>query len=325
MEYNYKNNWDKYPKIKKILEEIYLNTKKELTKINFKEVNAEEITSYVEDYLIALIDCKYDINNAIPALENLKYISFEETLLIQAQPKALSFPPFMDFGNRIFLDSNVKNTDMRRFNLYQALTSRILNFKNNNTQSFSKIYCSEIQSDKKLEASILVDSGWLLLEEALSMEIARRFTAYSTKNNVFIPSAVNEYLDILLLFGMTISNTCTTESHSKSIVIYNLTKQAFSKDFTERVIKEYLAKGQEFELYQALFIMGHLLNKKTKRFPNYLASDDEIRKLTLELYEILRSLITIENIKYDENIEIKSKKLTLSNKSRLTSLIYKDI
>lgn len=323
MKYNY--NWDKYPEIKVFLEKIYTNTQNELKNIDDTNINVQEVISYIEEYLLAIIEHKYDINKVIKTLETLEYISFKELLLIHGRNNIQSIPAFMDFGNRIFLNDEIKDKNMKRFYLYQALTSRILNFKNNDTYSFSKIYANDIQSDKKFETSILVDSGWLLLEEALSMEIARRFTAYSTNNNIFIPAIPNEYLDILLLFGMTISNTCTQESHSKIIIIHNLAKQAFNQDFTNKVIKEYIAKGQEFELYQSLFMMGHLMNKKSKRFPNYLASDDEIKKMTIELYQILRSLITIENKEYDENIEIKPKKLTITKKNRLISLVNKNI
>ena len=323
MEYNY--NWEEFPKVIEILDKIYLNTKNEASKIENIDISVEEITSYIADYLIATIGFNYDLNKVISALENLSYISFQEPLLIQNNISMQKLPSFMDFGNRIFLNVNIKNKDMRRFYLYQSLTARVLSFRNNDTHNFSKIYSNEIQSSKKVEASILSDSGWNLLEEALSMEIARKFTSYSTKNNIFIPSESNEYLDILLLFGMTLSNTCTKELHSKEIIIYNLTKQAFNEDFTSKVIREYISENHEFELYQSLFIMGHLLNRKTKRFPNYKASDDEIKTLTIELYQILRDLIKIGSSEYDENIEIKPKKLTMEKKDRLISLINKNI
>lgn len=318
----YKYDWDEFPEVKKLLERIYLNTDKELNRLGNQSINALLFVSYIEDYLRAVIDFNYDFDKVVNSLEVLQYISFKESIFVNNEKVTSKYPPFMDFGNRIFLDSSVEDREMQRFYLYEALSSKVLNFKSEETLKFSKIYANVIGS-YRLKASILVNNGWLLLEEALIYEIAKRFTSYSLMK-VFTPNIENEYEQILVSFGLTLNNVGSVDLHSDKIVIYKLIKYAFNRDFSYEVINDYLEKGHEFELYQSLYIMGLIINNKIKRFPNIKLDEKEIKDMTLGLFSILSRLFNFEEKDMIVEKEIVAKNLNNDGKRKLLMLVRND-
>ena len=336
-----KHNWENYPQIESILIKIYQKSVIKLKENNYDIKYANEFIEDIEDYIMCTLSFNYNLNKVIKALENIEYISFQK----ESQDKELKkiIPiyskkmPVISCQSKILINKDLEATenlterDRRKLYLFHGLTHNILNFKNDETYEFSKLY-SEIFIDEteKKETETIVYNGWLLLEYAISEEIAERFIYflikkprpkynYSTnERNIIIDENhivsnlefVRMFQPILINFGKTIGNIGTIFEHSKEIIIYKMLKKAFNEDITNQIIDDYFIRNDQIALYQILYLMGLLLNAECSKYnikvlPNLTTTVDENNYFFEEIKNLTSKLTTLsETEKKEPNLRI---------------------
>lgn len=318
MEHKY--NWKDYPEINSLLNEIYKNTLLE-NRQNGNLPQAIELVRYIEDYILNVIN-QYDAKKTIASLEKIKSIRITKSTV-----------PIYILGSTIVINENLFKNNSKEENtttidsqiiyyLYYELSKHIISFKSEITEKFSKIYSNSLQGyDKKIETQIMVNNGWLFLEEIIAKEAAERFT-YITLNKIRLSTKIDfKYYNIIVMFGMTLNKIGNKENHSNGIIMYSLLKKAFNNDFSKEVISEYISRNSEFELYQILYIMGLIINEQNNRIPNVKLTDEEINNLFIELNKLLTGSITLEEDEYQTVETIEEKRLNPFEKIRILRLI----
>lgn len=315
MEHKY--NWKDYPEINNLLDELYENTlnenKDDLSK-------AIQLLRYLEDYILNITN-QYSGKKIISALEKIKLIKI-----------AKSSVPVYTMGPMIIINESILKNDSKEesntinpqgiYYLYYEISKHILNFKSETTERFSKIYSDSLQGyEKKIETQVMVNNGWLFLEEIIAREIAERLT-YIAINELRLSTRIDfKYYNTIITFGMTLSKVGTKENHSNSIIMFNMLKKAFNTDFSKEIIDEYISNNSEFELYEILYLMGLIINEQNHCLPNIKLNDEEINNLFIELNKILISLITLGEKEYHSVERIEDKKLNPFEKMRLLRLV----
>lgn len=330
----FKYSWTKFPEIEKSLIKIYENSKIKLEEENYDKSYAQEFINNIEEFLCCIISLNYNLSKVTKSLENLEYVSFQK----KAYPKIFSNiisistnnPPVINCKTKILLDYNLEGNERlnakerRKMYLFHGLAHNVLNFQNDKTEKFSQIY-NNVLSDTGYQeyAKDIVNSGWLLLEEAISQEIAEKFTYFITKkqrpkfnfnkesnetiiNNDKILSNLEfcrMFQPIEINFGKVISKIGSIHDYSQEIIIYDLLKMSINGNFSENVINEYIYKNKELELYQMLYLMGILLNAEYSKYNlNIIPKFNTTKEENNKCFELLETLtdksITLSRIDY---------------------------
>ena len=270
---SYKSNFDE--QITKFIEEIYMNTKEYLSNSGNFSTKASEISSqfvgYIKDFFTIMSYNNYDLERAIKSLGDIKLIKVTNTV-----SKVASFEGAVLINQDFFLNS------------------KILSFRTEDTLSFSKTF-SSILGENRYMIEVLVNYGWLLLEECIALEISKRFIKMFDENARFVERSSDDFELITLTFGMTLSNIANKENHSASFIMYNLMKKAMNQDFSKTVISEYIENGSQIELFEILYLMGLILNEHDKRFPYIILSEKDYRDSFKQLHLLITSLVNLES------------------------------
>lgn len=329
----FKYNWKNQKEIETILTKIYQNSIIKLKEDGYNEEYAKEFVEDLEDYLICTISFKYNLTKVINALKNLEYISFQKISsysefknIIPIHSKNL---PVISYESKILLndsletDQNLTKRERRKLYLFHGLTHNVLNFKNDITKEFSQLY-SVVFQDEELskQTETIVYNGWLLLEYAVSQEIAERYTYYLLKkprpkynintdeSSIIIDEHyiisnlefVRMFQPILVNFGKSISSLSTLYNYSQEIIIYNFLKRSMNGDFPKEIIEEYFIRNNQIKLYQMLYLMGLLLNA-------------EYSKYNLKIVPKLITTVKQNNYFFEQIEKISNRLITLSKTS----------
>lgn len=340
----FKYDWDSYPKVKEFLIKIYNNTLNSLKLYNYNEYYAKEFLSDIEDYIYYFRISNYDIDRIINKLDNIDRIIFLNL------GNKLGSLPVITIGNRILLNTNIDkdkrltSKERRRLYLYRSLSHSLLSFRNEKTKEFSKIFNEYLPTNAK-ETELLVDNGWLLLEDTLSQEIAEKIT-YKMINKDrpgLRPGLENEtfpidgnivssnlemnrmFQPILILFGMTIDNIGNMYNITPEVISNDFIKIAISKEFSDLVISEYISKDNIIELYQLLYLMGLLINEQYSIYDiNFISklnlTNEEIKEIYSSIYKLCTGLTSFENKEY-ESIAIPKKEYPILTKKRIINFL----
>lgn len=317
MEHKY--NWKDYPEINNLLDEIYKNTLLE-NRQNGNLSQAIQLVRYLEDYILNITN-QYSGKKIISALEKIKLIKIAKSPV----PVYTMGPMIIINENILKNDSEVENNTINPqgiYYLYYEISKHILNFKSEETERFSKIYSDSLQGyEKKIETQVMVNNGWLFLEEIIAREIAERLT-YIAINELRLGTKIDfKYYNTIITFGMTLSKVGTKDNHSNGVIMFNILKKAFNNDFSKEIINEYIANNEEFELYEILYLMGLIINEQNHCLPNIKLNEEEINNLFIELNKILMSLITLGEKEYHPIEKIEDKRLNPFEKIRLLRLV----
>lgn len=332
-----KYNWKKYQEVETFINKIYENTMNNLSKEDKKY--AVEFINDLELFFYCILFFNFDLSKVLASLKDLECISFQKlnsqsNSLTNINPKEV-----IEQDNQILINpyltktENLSAKERRRLYLYKGLIKRIINFKSDKIEKFSHIYDAslEIYSNKD-EINKLVQSGWLLLEEAMAQEIAEKFLYFTlgkkrpsytyggtpkenkiiTSNNIFSNLDSYRILEpLIILFGWTLNNIGLLEAHSYNVMIHNLIIKSMNGYFVDEVITEYINKNQEFELFQLLMIMGKLINSEYQLYNSGFLDEhltkEENDKLFNTFCRITKSLITMNTKHYGKDVEIKNK------------------
>ncbi len=332
----FKYNQKKYKEVEIFLNKIYENTINNLSKENKKY--AVEFINDLELFFYCILFFNFDISKVIASLTDIDCISFQKQNIQDGTNIVTNIygQEVIELDNQILLNpylspsQNLNPKERRRLYLYKGLIKHIINFKSDNIKKFSHIYDDslEIYPDKD-EINKLVESGWLLLEEIISQEIAEKFLYFtlgkkrppytyggtSKENKIITPNNIFSNLDayrmlepLIILFGWTLNNIGLLEAHSYNVMIHNLIIKAMNGYFVDEIITEYVYKNQEFELFQLLMIMGKLINSEyglyNSSFLDEKLSKEENDKLFNAFCRIAKSLITMNTKDYGKDIEI---------------------
>lgn len=320
---NYQYNWEKQPEVIEFLNRIYLNTCVKLSEQKKSGIipyeTAQKLTFYLEDFLYIVMSQGYNFERIFKLLSTLQCFEIKNV-----SSNVQDYTPKIILSSILFNTIDIKNADKLEKNqrkyLYKGLTEHVLKFKNATTENFSRIYSYSLPEYKN-NAQILVNNGWLLLEDVLSDEIAERFT-HVAMNEPRVSSNINQnYYQITLLFGATLSRIGSLEEYSDSVIMYGLIKKALNGKFSNEVISEYFQNGKEFKLYQILYVMGILFNEYSRRFPYISLSEREYEELSRGLCGLLASLITFEQETYSGDFQLIPCKLNQIEQEKMKMLI----
>ena len=318
-------NWDKYPEVPLFLDKIEKNTIKEMMSKKNIPVNADEIIqeqlTCLEDFLHVTEVYGYNLSKVLFSLNGLEYFTLANSLL-----------PVQTYEPKIVLNSGLYQTkdlsdesltiakEKRRYYLYQGLARHILKFKNDTTLKFSSIYYNDLGAHRH-NTQVLVNNGWLLLEEVMVSKLAERFTAYSLNKESSINTVKEEYQHITVLFGLTLNKVGHYHEHSDIIIMYDLLNKCMNGNFSEEVIFEYMSRQAQLTLYESLYIMGLLFNEENHRFPHIKLDTKESKELYIMLYRLLLAETTLEEKEYKGVMPITPQKLNDVEKYKILKLV----
>lgn len=341
-----KYNWEKTTKVKIFLEKLHKNSQLALKVSNYSVEYANEFILDIEEFLQYIkIHYPSHFNEIFDKLTELEYISFQVPYYLNKNeeivPDYEKMPPVINLTTKILLnpktkeEKNLTARENRKMYLYKGIITSIIKFKNSTTRSFSKIY-NENLLVRKAETELLVNNGWLLLEDALTNEFARIIVSdvlkkeihgINTHNKTFQQEELQrKAFSILLMFGMTLSNIGSVNEHSKGIIIFSLIKKALNGNLPEEVISEYIEKNKEFELYKILYGLGLIINEiyaesGFRLIPSIKLESDEINKLHEDIIRELAKMITLEENIYTNKLNITPKKADTKTRERLLNMI----
>lgn len=307
--------WPKKPEVPTFLENVLNNTTEYLLskKVVYKdsEAIAKELVNYLEQYLYTAYSYHYNFSKIFLSLSSLKYFDIVKTDI-----------PVQTYDPKIVLSSNLleESKETLRYNLYLGLSKHIISLKNDETLAFSRIF-SDSLGEHKVNTNILVNHGWLLLENVLTADMARKFTYYTTGVHPKRTESDEYYYQIASMFGMTLDKVGSIYDYSSAVIMYNLLHKSLNTDLSKSIISEYYQKEYQIELYQILYIMGLLMNEKDKRFPHITLSVTEKEILYKELRNIIFSIATLGEDEYLPTNSIAPQKLNTFEKARILKLI----
>lgn len=307
--------WHKKPEVPIFLENVLNNTTKCLLskKVVYSDSVeiAKELVNYLEQYLYIAYTYHYNFSKIFLSLSSLKFLNIATTDI-----------PVQTYDPKIVLSSNLLASPKEelRYNLYLGLTKHIINLKNEETLAFSRVF-SESLGEEKVNTNVLVNHGWLLLENTLTADMARKFTYYTTGVHPKRTESDEYYYQITTMFGMTLDKVGSMDDYSSTVIMYNLLHKALNTDLSKAVISEYYQKDYQIELYQILYIMGLLMNEKDKRFPYITLSIAEKELLYKEFKKVIFSIATLDQKEYLPTTNITPQKLNTFEKARILKLI----
>ena len=189
---------------------------------------------------------------------------------------------------------------------------------------------------------MIVNNGWVLLEDTLAQELAEKITYHMT-NRIrpgYRPGLENEeypisghkissnlemyrmFQEISIRFGLTIGNIFNYLDKS---ILSNMLKYSINYDFSSIVINEYIKRDLLLELYQILYLMGLLINEKYRTYHmNFISNkldNEEVDSIYDRIIELTNALINMDNrnmentlsndiiVLYDPKVKEKIKKL----------------
>ena len=323
-------DWSRYPDIVNKFLKIYTNTRTNLELKHMDITYAYEFCSDLEEYMNYLRESGYDISKINELLKPLLYVDFfknnlkmDNNIIYLTQEQVIKTDGVIYINKDINGDERLNERERRRLYLYKGLNKFIFNFSNDKTRKFSRVY-SELLDNDRLNAEALVNSGWLLLEEVLSQELAERIT-YDTLNKVRpalrpgmeimdeypmdgvkVSSRLEQYRpfeELVVRFGGTLSGVGNIVDHSEKRIMNDLINKAIETDFSDSVISEYAFNKNEIELYIILYNMGLLINEKYATYGKRIVKDkvlntDEINRIYDKLSEMLNRLFTLDQDEY---------------------------
>ena len=330
MKYNY--NWSMYPEIKEFLNKIYNNSLPNVLIHGYDMKFFKELLSYIEDYLFYLIDNGYNIENVINKLNKISDINFFDLPFTKVDDEFTIMPvKIIDdeilLNNMVIGNERLYISERRRLNLYVGLSHFLILSDKKEINEFSKIY-NEILDKNDKQTEYLVNEGWKLLEDGLSQELGERIT-YSVLNRkrpgsrpgleLLDPYPIygsmvesnlemyRMYSSILPVFGITVGGIATYMDYSEETIMNNLLKEAINKVLSSTIINEYIASGNEFGLYQILYLFGLLVNEKENQFtktivPTRLAEEDT-KRIMSKLANLFSAFVNLSGKSYRNNNE----------------------
>ena len=349
-ELNY--DWGNYTSVIDFLNNIYNNTIVFLIKNGYEIKYAKEFINDIEDYLYYFKIHNYNINNIIRKLEDIEVIEFYDSLVINKDNNNdnYKFPLVINKAIKILLNTSIQgdkrlsSRERRRLYLYQGLSHSLMPMKNQKTLEFSKIYSKYIKYNK-INTEMIVNNGWLLIEDTLSQELAEKITYYALDKirPQYRPGLENEYYPInnskissnlemyrvfqplLINFGLTLGKISNIYDYSEKTIINDLLKYAIKNDLSYAVIAEYNEKDKLISLYQTLYLMGILVNEMYRNYSiNFIHNNpltlEEINEIYDNIIFLTNSLISIKSEEYP-NADIKNISLGREQKEKILRLV----
>lgn len=302
----FKYDWSNYPKLKDLFFRVYLNTVTVAKMNKANKLFSEEILSDMEEYFNYLKNNGYDINKIVNKFDSLLFIdSFKKHrvdngIIYLSQEPVIKTNEVIVLNDHIFGDKRLTERERRRLYLYKGLSKFIFNFSNDKTKEFSSLY-SDLFDDKE-ETQVLVNSGWLLLEETLSQELAERITYDVSQkerpeyrpgievmddypiNGSKVSSRLEAYRpfeELIIKFGGTISGVGSIMDYSETKMMDDLIAKAIKNNLSDAIISEYIFNHNELELYVILYNLGLLINEKYATYGKRI-----VRNKILELKDV---------------------------------------
>ena len=251
----------------------------------------------------------------------------DNNIIYLTQEQVIKTDKVIYLNEDINKDERLSECERRRLYLYKGLNKFLFNFNNDKTSEFSKT-CNELfeEENDKIKAETFVNSGWLLLEEVLSQELAEKMTydlIGKTRpglrpgvevlddypiDGAKVSSKLEEYRpfeELIIRFGGTISGVGNMIDYSQEKIMNDLIDKALKQNLSDAIISEYTFNRNELELYIILYNMGLLINEKYATYGKRLVKEKildikEINQIYDNLINIFDRLFTLDQDEYSD-------------------------
>ena len=327
-------DWSMYPDITETFIRIYTNTRTNLELKHMDITYAYQFCSDLEEYMNYLRNSGYDILKINEQLKSLLYVDFfknklrmDNNIIYLTQEQVIKTDKVIYLNEDIYKDERLTGRERRRLYLYKGLNKFLFNFNNDKTKEFSKIYSELYDTEAdRVTAEALANSGWLLLEEVLSQELAEKITYESLNKNrpglrpgvevlddypidgAKVSSKLEGYRpfeELIIRFGGTISGVGNMMDYSQEKIMDDLIDKALKQNLSDAIISEYTFNRNELELYIILYNMGLLINEKYATYgkrlvKNKVMDTKEINQIYDNLINIFDRLFTLDQDEYSD-------------------------
>ena len=310
----YRYNWKLFPIVKEFLDKIYINTSCKI----YDKKYVKELMASLEEYLIYFLGSDYfNIDHVVEKLDKIESIDafYQFPVITEEGPANIPFKiedNTLLLNNVIISDKKLTIKERRRLNLYVGLSHFLISLDNEETRNFSKIYSDIIDEDRE-GTEYLVNSGFKLIEDGLAQELGEKIAYWSLRKKRPGSRPGNEELDafpvdgslvssnlemyrlyseLIPLFGVTIGGMADYMNYDEKTVINNMIKEAVNKDLSHKIINEYIAEGNEFGLYQIMYLFGKLVNERNNQFEKTIVPERLDNKDTKEILQMLSTLFS---------------------------------
>ena len=331
MEFKY--DWKDNKEVCDLLVNLYYNTYDYLQSVGYDLKYAEEFIHDIEDYLFYIKHSFYHLDRAVAKLSSIKFIGFfdAEDFISSKKNSDVLVPPMIYSDDAIYLNDNMQGNERltgrerMRLYLYSGLTHKIVSLQNEKTLEFSKIKSDNIFDFKQRKIELVVNNGWFLLENVIAQEMAEHIT-YKTLGKYrpeatpglegevypidfyYVYSDLEMYRmfsEILVSFGFAISRIGELTSHSRFRIINDFTVRAMNEDFSDAIISEFVSNGEEFVLYDLLYLFGLLVNEKDATYGmdsihNLRLTCDDTETILMSISKILSRYFNLDDKKYQD-------------------------
>ena len=346
MEFIYK--WEDNKEVCNLLTKLYNNTVNYLKELKFDQKYAKQFINDVEEYLFYVKNSVYDLSRVVSKLSGIKFIGFFDATDFEHSKldDACEIPPMLLSDDAIYLNNKIhgddKLNDRERMKLYlfSGLTHKAISLQDEKTLEFSRILSDNAFDFRQRKIELIVNNGWLLLENVIAQEIAEHatYTVLSKERPGSRPGLDGEifpiedyyvysnlemyrmFSEILINFGFSVSKIGELTSHSRERIVYDFTVRAMNENLSDSIISEYVQKNNEIELYKLLYFMGLLVNEKDavygmESIHNLRLSLEDTKIIYSAIFEILNSHFNLSNNEYHD-IPIPKKNKYISKKRK---------
>ena len=318
-------DWSNYPNIMDYFMSVYFNS---LNVLNCKHKDikmANEFMNDMEEYFMYMINHGYDINLIYNKISSLLYISsFINKPIIANNITYLRQEPVI-LGDRFIslnedIGGNVRLTarERRKLYLYKGLTQYIFNYNDNRIHEFSDAFNSDDEGKK------LVNSGWILIRDILSQELAERIiyeisskkrsgnriglesNYYPISGNLIVSRLEDDrpFEELIVSFGTTLSGIGTMFDYSHDKIMNDLIDRTLTTNLPDSIISQYIYNGFGLELNNMLHLMGLLVNEKYATYgkriiKDIILSEKEVTNIYNKIIDECQKLFTLDDDIYE--------------------------
>ena len=314
----YKYNWNMKPGVELLLNKIYRNTQANLN--NIEETNS--LLAYFEDYLNYMKDTDYIFNEVIYKLHNLNSLNLVSNVTI-GNERLNSLKKYISFGPNLVINDNVSENDYLtrnervRLNLYAGLSNMIINLENIDADYFSHRY-EDINIYSTVKANYIVNSGWRLLGNTLSEQLAEEVTYmtihkqrplmrvgiekedYFPMENYYVISNLEAYRpfdNIVVNLSKTLRNPNGYKPKTYEDNKHCIIKKAVNGNLSRSIIRDYLSYDGDFELYAFLYLFGLFgIEKEANLGINPLPELKLNKEDTSNILKLINGILTSDKI-----------------------------
>lgn len=345
----FKYDWSFEPKVYELLIKLYKGSSQKLTEYRYSPDYALEFIEDTEEFLYGMKQLFpnyfYKVIGALEKLKGISFVSMREEIekFVQKRDGYILIDPITVVDNLSYFCPSSR----KKISIFQGLASMIFEFKSDKTLAFSdeynwpiehkRISLEDIDKDKQF-----INSGWDLLEEALSQMLAGKVYRFlvaddtskikhdnSNFDNQIIIDTVSwsftndiaTFNDLMIRFGITISGISIMNECSEEVVKCRIFIKALKGNFAELAIEDYQRRGQEAQLYHILYDMGELYQNRKLGNQIKLVNDSYTKEIYNDLLSMLSKMMVLDGGEESDTANLNEDSKTKENKCKVRALV----